>query len=932
MAISKRNWIRGIRLKPDNVAFDGKEGELKVELSSAKFQAYLGGSARNIVTEDQSQTLTNKTIDVDNNTVSNIEVDNLKSGVLNTSTTLSGASDTQVPSALAVKTYADSVASTASSDLATHIADTSTHGISSAIVGISETQTLTNKTIDASLNTISNINDLNIASGGISASKIVTTALKAIATDGDGKLTPSTTTNQELSYLSGVTSAVQTQIDSKASASALTSHTGASAGVHGVTGNVVGDTDTQTLTNKTLTAPTINNAVTTGSSIVTPSRLDVKQGTKSALVTYALTASNGQIVFATDEKKMYQVVDTKLVSIGGGTASLDTVFQLVAEDQISDWSTGNNATILGGGTIAGTFVINTTSALHNSADYKYTQASGSLNDYFISAAQTVDPRFRGQQVTLYFPYTYNGSDNDIQVVFYDATNSAVIPSSSYILASSTVGMFRTNITIPSTCASIRVGFQTKVANSGKIFEFDDVQLSANTTIMAPIANQTQATYISQTSTFGNTTITGASSSSSGSGIYTYNASTGVYTVLKSAIVGVSASFANTSASTSVPVVRKGALDYSISSTQNAIAWVSTSASFDVLPGDTFTVANGSSNTTNQQRISVTATASNQNILTAPDTFSTDTASLAYSSTYTLSTLANAPVGTFITFTYGASTNTRSQTSSAPTQSISDMNQNGLFIATKAYTAASTSGNPACYAIQIGKGMKGVSLNVYKSTGKSTQGSFDVSFMSTATTSLGALCSYNESTGILVIDAAYDPYSVSNGRAFLFSDASTQPSGYFTISASKNPALTGLNISAVAARGINSSGQSIPAATFTALNWNSTKTFDTHNALGTNLFTAPESGYYQVSAQADVQPVAYVGGETVWLMGYKNGVVYSNGNQVRPNVTTALGLIYTDLVYLNKGDTFGIYYYNSKASSLQATSNTTYFSITKTSVG
>lgn len=35
-------------------------------------------------------------------------------------------------------------------------------------------------------------------------------------------------------------------------------HIGNSAGVHGIVGNVVGDTDTQTLTNKTLTSPTIN--------------------------------------------------------------------------------------------------------------------------------------------------------------------------------------------------------------------------------------------------------------------------------------------------------------------------------------------------------------------------------------------------------------------------------------------------------------------------------------------------------------------------------------------------------------------------------------------------------------------------------------------------------------------------------------------------
>lgn len=52
------------------------------------------------------QTLTNKTINADNNTVTELEVDNLKAGVLNTD--LTGAvSNTQVPSAQATKTYAD---------------------------------------------------------------------------------------------------------------------------------------------------------------------------------------------------------------------------------------------------------------------------------------------------------------------------------------------------------------------------------------------------------------------------------------------------------------------------------------------------------------------------------------------------------------------------------------------------------------------------------------------------------------------------------------------------------------------------------------------------------------------------------------------------------------------------------------------------------
>jgi hypothetical protein len=80
---------------------------------ASKFKIGEVGAQHQIVSTAHAQALTNKTIDADSNTISNLEVDNLKAGVLDTDLSSVSASDDTIPSAKAVKSYVDSEVSAA---------------------------------------------------------------------------------------------------------------------------------------------------------------------------------------------------------------------------------------------------------------------------------------------------------------------------------------------------------------------------------------------------------------------------------------------------------------------------------------------------------------------------------------------------------------------------------------------------------------------------------------------------------------------------------------------------------------------------------------------------------------------------------------------------------------------------------------------------
>ena len=308
MSLKKTRFIKGIILAPDSVALDGIEGEFKVDSTTGKIQATLKdgvnpSAARELVTNSQTQTLTNKTL-------TSPVIDTSVSGSAIETDLAVSASSSKLASASAIKTYVDNVA--AAQNEASEIS------YSNATSGLSAT------TVQAAIDEVdSNVDNL--------------VTLTGVALDSTDLGSFTGVTIPDGSDIKEALQALETELETKAESSDLSAHTGASTNVHGlaVGSSVVGTTDTQELTNKTLT----------GASIEEPIRSDVKQDTLANLTTYAASATNGQIVFATDEKKMFQVVDGELVSIGGaGIVKLTAGENISANDQVYiSTGTGNDS-------------------------------------------------------------------------------------------------------------------------------------------------------------------------------------------------------------------------------------------------------------------------------------------------------------------------------------------------------------------------------------------------------------------------------------------------------------------------------------------------------------------------------------------------------------------------------------------------------------
>ena len=145
-----------------------------------------------VATLTGSQTLTNKGIDADNNTVSNLEVDNLKSGVLDTDLSSVAGTDTTLASAKAIKAYVDAQIQT--EDTLEELNDTNISSLASGHILIYDgTDSFDNKPISGDV-TLSSTGAVTIANDAVETAMVnenVVSGQTAI-TSGDVNITNDT--------------------------------------------------------------------------------------------------------------------------------------------------------------------------------------------------------------------------------------------------------------------------------------------------------------------------------------------------------------------------------------------------------------------------------------------------------------------------------------------------------------------------------------------------------------------------------------------------------------------------------------------------------------------------------------------------------------------------------------------------------------------
>jgi len=362
-----------------------------------------------------TQTLTNKTFDANGtgNSISNIEVADFASGVVDTDLATVSASDDTLASAKAIKTYVDSQVTAQDLDLTTDSGtiaidldtetltvsggtgiDTSATGnavtvaIDSSVVTDSSTHTLTNKTFDANGtgNSLSNVEVADFAgsaivieSEGIGSNDNDTTIPTSAAVK---DYVDNAVTAQDLDFQGDSGGALSIDLDSEtltiAGGTGINTSGATNTLTVGIDNTVVATlSDTQTLTNKTinLTSNTLTGTTTEFNTALSDANFVTQDGSGNVTVSGNLTVNGTTTTINTET---INLADNTIVLNSNATGSAsenggieiergdDTNKTLIWNETTDKWTVGSETFVAG--TFEGALTGNVTGDVTGNAD------------------------------------------------------------------------------------------------------------------------------------------------------------------------------------------------------------------------------------------------------------------------------------------------------------------------------------------------------------------------------------------------------------------------------------------------------------------------------------------------------------------------------------------------------------------------------------
>lgn len=485
---------KSLNLEPGSPTMD-TEGDVGFDSSTHKLKIRDNSATRNVVTEDGTATLTNKTIDADSNTITNIENADIKAAAaiahskiaditagsvlmgngsnVPTATALSGdvtvnsSGVTAIGSGVIVNADVNASAAIDHSKMAALTASRAMVTDASGVASASSVTATTLGYLDATSSIQTQLNAKAPTASPTFSGTITTplTASRALTTGASSELAASSVTATELGYVSGVTSAIQTQLDGKAASS----HNHAASDINsGTLAEARGGTNQSTYTTGDLLYASASNTLSKLTIGSTGQSLKVSG---SGVPEWGAAGGAGGVNF-----------------LGLNSSwQLATADDRDAETSVGNWAEFDDGAVsspvdMTGGTAANIALSRTTTAgelLNGSGSFKIVKDAADAQGEGVSCVAYVPLAYRTSSCTIRFPFKVtSGSlvDGDLKVFVYDVTNSQVItPFNNSVVG--TQGEVVATCALSSTTAQIRVGLMfASTSTTAVTICFDDVSI------------------------------------------------------------------------------------------------------------------------------------------------------------------------------------------------------------------------------------------------------------------------------------------------------------------------------------------------------------------------------------------------------------------------------------------------------------------------